>query len=242
MIKFLEEPFLPSADFADGFSMTKIKADLAAYGCGYDFLMTWCQYKDQNPTAVISKLEQRVIIVSSPLADMAELGEFLKVIGFSTLHCHPTLLNALNYKDFTEYTVLCKNASGTACAAEAPPLKLVYDILFKNGSANIKHTEPDGWYADISHRIRHGTADAVLCDDAAVAVASHITDDAAVISGVAALESFRHRGYGSKALNTLCCRLGKRKVFAATADKTVPFYLKNGFEITDKIAIYETEE
>ncbi len=243
MIKLLEKPLLPSAKFADGFAATKIKANLISYGCEYPFLLFWCQYINNSASALICKMENAVIITSTPSADTEELRDFVLTIGFSSLQAHPDLISKMGFTPTEEYTVLFRKGGFDAhIINNPPPIKMVFDILYSDYNKNIKSVDKNGFYADLSHRIRHGTAMASIYENSATALASHITHDTAIISGVATLPNARGQGYGSEALNSLIATLGERNIFAASEESVVPFYLKNNFTKYSKIAIYETEE
>lgn len=243
MIKLLDKFPLPNIGVRSDFCLTKIKANAQSYGFGYPFLMFWCQYVGDNPTALISRMDGDVIISASPLCDTEELLTFLNTVGFSSIQCPDDLLHNLNLTPTETYTVVLKFGDNKAIAPKpSPPLKQVYNMLYGEENESIKRVDFEGFYADLSHRIRHGTSAAFIADGGAVAVASHISDDGAVISGVVTQKEKQGMRYGSRALEGLMDSLSGRNVFAAAKNEALPFYLKNGFIITNKIAIYETEE
>ena len=161
-------------------------------------------------------------------------------MGFNSIQAAPFIFEKLCL-DFTEYQVVFKTAKVGGALPVMPNLNEVYGILFEEENPHIKKVAFEGFYVDLCHRIRHGTAAAVL-NASAVCVASHITNNAAVISGVATKISSRKTGLGSNALNLLCEGLNGRKIFAAAEDAVIPFYIKNGFKVCGKTAIYNIKE
>lgn len=241
MIKLIETNQLPSVNFTDGFSVTKIRANLSAYGCVYSFLNSWYQQDEQGEiTAIIQKMENNLLMVATPNADFKEIKDFIVVIGFSSIGATPEILTRLGLK-FKEFQVLEFKGKGEEDPPPYPNIKEVYSLLYGEKNKNIKTAEFEGFYADLSHKIRKGIAAAIALDNA-VCVASHITENTAVISGVAVQSKARKSGLGREVLNQMLAALGWRKIFVATAESVVPFYMKNGFSKAYKIAIYETEE
>ena len=240
MITIIDNLEQPTLNFKDEFLSAKIKANFLSYGGDCSFLLCWCQRSDTGITAIICRFEQSVIIVASDDADFGEIKDFLKVVGFSSLQASPFVFKKLGL-EFTEYQVVFKKAKIGGKLPPMPNIKNAYDILFDEESPHIKKVPFDSFYVDLCHRIRHGTAAAVLnCNS--VCVASHITNNAAVISGVATKISSRKTGSGSTVLNSLCESLNGRKIFAAAEESVVPFYIKNGFEVCGKTAIYYIKE
>lgn len=240
MLSLFNGSKLPHLDFEDAFLMTKIRANLLSYSSNASFLYVWYQQSEVGITALLCKFEQSVIIVADASADFDEIKEFLNVIGFKNLQSTPFVLNKLGF-DYTEYQVLFKMAENGGTLPPMPSIRAVYDILYGEKNSHIEKVDFEGFYVDLCHRIRHGTAAAVL-NDSAVCVASHITDSAAVISGVATNKAARKMGLGSMVLDKLLKTLDGRKVFAAAESSVVPFYAKNGFVKSHKTAIYNIEE
>ncbi len=178
--------------------------------------------------------------MADPLADFGEIKEFLNVVGFSSLQAAPFVFEKLGL-NFTEYQVVCKTAKTGGTLPTMPNLSEVYSVLFEEENPHINRVPFESFYVDLCHRIRHNTAAAVL-KSSAVCIASHITDDTAVISGVATKKTNRNSGSGSNVLKELCDGLNGRKIFAAAESSVLPFYIKNGFEICGKTAIHNIKE
>ena len=240
MIKLIENSRLPSVNFTDGFSVTKIKANLLAYGCNYSFLNVWCQQTEKGEiTALLQKLENNISIIATKGADFNEIKDFVFVVGFSSIQAQPIILTELGLK-FKEYQVLEFKGRDQGTLPPYPNIKDVFSLLYAEKNQNIKPTDFEGFYVDLSHKIRKGFAAAITTSNA-VCVASHIVNTSAVISGVAVQNSARGSGEGSNILKQMLNALGKRTVYVAAEETVVPFYIKNGFLKSHKIAIYETE-
>ncbi len=242
MITLFEGSTLKTHIFKDRFTATKIEAGFLSYGCKYSFFTIWEQKLKNCLTAILCKYENTFFIVANEDADIAELKEFIFAVGFTSLQSHPTLTEKLELPNSKEYIVLCKKAEGETPLPPSPPIQKIYDILYNKESLDIKHFDYFQFYADLSHRLRHKTAAAVIFNDASVALVSHITKDYAVLSGVSTLYSKRLMGYGSKVLDEIGKSLGSRTIFVATTPETSVFYIKNGFKEFSNIAIHETEE
>lgn len=242
MIKLIEKNELPSVKFTDGFSVAKIKANFLAYGCGYDFLRVWYQHSEKGEvTALIEKFENTLFIAITSNADMEEIKEFIDVIGYNSIQAMPEVLRGLGL-DFKEYQVLELDVEQVGELPPYPNIKEVYELLYGEANRNITPTDFEGFYTDLSHKIRRNNAAAVTLKNSAVCVASHITEDAAVISGVVVHSEAQKKGLGSEVLNQMTAAVGRRKIFVAAEETATPFYIKNKFKKTFKTAIYETKE
>ena len=196
MIKLIDNNQLPSVIFADGFSVTKIKANLLAYGCNYSFLNTWYQQNDTGEiTALIQRLESNLFIVANPNANLLEIKDFIVAIGFSSVSALPQILKDLEL-DFKEYQVLKINVEEEGTLPPYPNIKEVYCLLYGEENKSIKKMDFDGFYVDLSHKIRKENAAAITKENA-VCVASHITENSAVISGVVVQSKNQKSGVGS---------------------------------------------
>ncbi|MGN1100622.1 MAG: GNAT family N-acetyltransferase, partial [Huintestinicola sp.] len=106
--------------------------------------------------------------------------------------------------------------------------------------ASFGETEFDMWYADMSHRIRHGVSKAYMHKNAACACTDFIYEGAAYISQVAVMPDERGKGYGRELLDMISCEL----LNAGTVprlwayDDVMGFYRSIGFSETDEDYIY----
>ena len=243
MIHLLENGKGIKCPKAEGFIEAKIYASYLSYGSGYPFLTFWQGKEGNKITSAICKFEDTIFLSVGKDADFSELSQFLSVIGFSHLQAEADTLKALGLLDFDEYVVL-KSEKRNGCRTlfeinEKPPLKEVYGILFGKKEENIALVDFEGWYADLSHRIRHGTAASFTLEGKSAAILSHITEKTAVLSGIATLPSQRRKGYASSLLGSLEDNFTDKNIFTATDEKTAEFYIKNGFSRVQSIGIYK---
>lgn len=242
MIKLLESN-ISSLPCAGSFVGIKILANYLSYGNKFAFCNFWVQFENNIPTALICKFEETILISAEQNADANELKQFCYTIGFNTIHADLELLKKMDLSDIIEYQLLFLKGSGTVLNSSfiMPSLQKVYDIIYSECNKNIYKNQWEGWYADLSHRIRHGTA-AALCNENAACIASHITADSAIISGIAVLPEKRKMHYGSKIINDMLSLLKGRNIFVA-ADITVsPFYEKHNFVPIGTVGIYIAKE
>ena len=92
----------------------------------------------------------------------------------------------------------------------------------------------DGWYVDVSHRVRHGCCHIATESEnerligCAMTVAE--TDTAALIGGVSTSPEHRGRGVASRCISELLTRLPQKNVFIAPSDEPAAgLYRKLGF-------------
>ncbi len=118
----------------------------------------------------------------------------------------------------------------------SPPLGKVYDLL-----SSVFHTYPsfDGWYVDVSHRIRHGCCHiaCVVQNDTVVSCAMSVaeTADVALIGGVATQIAYRHRGMAKQCITRLIASLPQSTLFIApNSDEMAGYYNKIGFTPCDE--------
>ena len=157
MIELIEEESQLNFDITDIYSV-RILSLLNAYGCKYPFVRFYRQIDDSGTiTAIISYLDHDATISFSSEANLNELSEFIRVIGFSTVLCDERLSISADY----ESGIVMKSTKSIEISMpyitidEYPPLFDLYNFI-DYGESNF-----EAWYVDINHRIRHNTAKAV---------------------------------------------------------------------------------
>ena len=208
-----------------------------SYGLKYPFCDYWIQADEQGACAGITRLDGSVTVCGMP-PDMDELCAFLHALG-----CRDIFIDAATGKQFdfpihSEGLVmrLSQPAGIRGDLNFNPPLGEIYTIL-ASGEKAVTLGEHDVWYADVSHRIRHGTASAVLLsvDEKPAACAMVLAQDheTALLGGVAVLPKYRRQGLGSKVVSGLCYTLQKeQKEVILCCDSSIrDFYEKLGFTV-----------
>ena len=186
----------------------------------------WVQKQNNNITAVISRFGGRLYITANN-ADLEEIKEFINVMGFSEVFTEKETAESLGFNKFDEFTVLKKPVKGQADFCDIPSLKNLYAALKEGEDGDIVLPEFEFFAADISHRLRHGGAVALLEDfGAALAFKSEF---GGIINGISVNKESRGQGFGGKLLKNICEYLNG-DIFVCTNEKTAEFYIKNGFE------------
>lgn len=207
---------------------------------------TWLQYnKNGIVTAAVLKLENAVTVVCGKDSDISEISEFVSAVGFKSIISDTPLELFGVQKDIAvvmkhEYT---KNPDFKKLdTALSPSLYDVYDVL-KSCSSEDFHVPPfEGFYVDMSHRIRHGggRCSAVYQNGRAVAcaLATAITGKTVLLGGVGCRPEYRRSGFGGAAVSALVESFKGKDVFLMRQkNQNREFYHSLGFDDTD-VRIY----
>lgn len=201
---------------------------LFSYNTNYDFARFWVQYdKDENLTALISRLDGEATVFNINGANYDEIIHFLNAVG-----CNSLLIE--NY-DLPLATIesgcimrFFGNVRSHIKIEESPKLHMVYDIM----STSFDMPNFDYWYVDISHRIRHGYSKCYVNQNASTATVS-VAKKSALIYGVATLPEMRGMGLGGAVLDYALADLNKNgidNIFVMVSNKNLQtFYENHGF-------------
>lgn len=221
MIKYVDK--LPEI-CDDKISLAKILSQYKAFGntkISPDF---WIQENESVITAVLSLYGSEMTFYCKN-GDLEEIWNFIKVISPKSVftekenlidHCNATIKQV-----FLKKLPLAEEVSATETS-----LKELYDKLLLGQDGDVSLPCFENFCGDISHRLRHGGAAAIVKDYGAVL--SFIYDGGGIISGISVDKSYRNNGFGSKLLGEICEATGG-KVFACTDKQNKDFYIKNGF-------------
>ncbi len=204
-----------------------------SYGCNFDFLRFYTQKVNDVCTAVISVMDNHATVHEVKSADYDELLQFLCAIGCETVFSESTMpLKSIESGTVMHYSSV--GAKSKIC--EEVNLTAVYNIMstcFAMPDFNI-------WYPDISHRIRHGGATAVLNNNGcAVALTS---SKGALISGICVDKYKRNKGNGTYILQSLLSSINAKDIFALIEENgPINFYKKNGFSPIGKFNTYKVK-
>lgn len=222
----------------------RIAALLDAYGTGHAFFATYLQ---DHGRAVLAQIDDTFLLMDRG-ADYAELADFLRWSPhFARLMGMYTSLEKIaarlpggvldRYVRMAAYAVLPVQVPDIRIE-RCPNLRDVYAV---EGATCAPF---DAWYADISHRIRHGCARAYLVrvdgEPAAACLISAESRWAGLISSVATEEAFRGRGLATALVQVACADLigcGKLPVLEC-AVSLCPFYTRLGFLRDCEIGTY----
>lgn len=197
----------------------RIAAGVKAYGLSRPFLTVW-----QTGDTLICRTDGYITVCGEDF-DPQEVRNFLSVIGVKGIICSVDAADKLGFP-YAEYKVM-KSTLGTAAAADfSPKTDEVYDILSLGADGDITLPPRDAFMADLSHRVRHGTALACTFKGTACVV-PYITDCAGLICGVSAGNA-RGGGFAGICVAAAVKKVGK-PCFVICKDSITNFYKKYGF-------------
>ncbi|MGN0638332.1 MAG: GNAT family N-acetyltransferase [Huintestinicola sp.] len=234
MIKLITDPSELVLD--KSYYSGRIEAACKAYGTGYDFCRL---YSFDKGSALIYNCSA---VISGECDDTAELQSFIMINSPETVECPPHMAERLTldgYEKRRRTMFERKAVPQTENCPEAASLMKMYEIV----KCSFGETELDMWYADMSHRIRHGVSKAYMYKNAACACVDFIYEGAAYISQVAVMPAERGKGFGRKMLETISGELYKTGTVPRlwAYDDVMGFYRSVGFKEIDKDFIYKKE-
>ncbi|MDY3791843.1 MAG: GNAT family N-acetyltransferase [Oscillospiraceae bacterium] len=231
MIKLIADPAELVLD--KSYYSGRIEAACRAYGTSYDFCRL---YSFDKGSALIYNSSA---VISGECDDTAELQSFIMLNSPETVECPPQTaekLTLLGYEKKHRTLFERKAAPPTENAPETATIMKMYEIV----KASFGETELDMWYADMSHRIRHGVSKAYMYKNAACACVDFIYEGAAYISQVAVMPDQRGNGYGREMLEIISGELYKTGTVPRlwAYDDVMGFYRTIGFSEIDEDYIY----
>lgn len=210
-----------------GVEAQKIRALLLAYGTKYDF----CRfYISEN--AALCEMDGSFAICETLTpyhSAVDELAGFLGLGGYKDIFCSAELGEQLSARlsgTFRRVRLMrfCGTSSECADVEKEPPLEKVYRVL-----STAFAVEHDAWYADMSHRIRHGVARARLLDGSALIIQHEINGEA-LLSQIATVPEKRGRGNAARLIRSVCAELSESEVYVVCEEELISFYRNAGFE------------
>lgn len=229
----------------DVFSL-RIRSLLASYGTSYDFARFWVQIIEDDVTAIMSKFDNDFTLSYAPNADKQELAEFVFAIGFSTLQCDESF--SLEAKNVTGDILISEPLERLQCDDREFQIAKNTDIsdIFRLNYGEVKNKDAYmNWYADILHRIRHGTACSYVLklDDEAVSsvVFSSIDRKNVLISHVATEENQRNKGFASSLIKSVCSEKDFKYYILTDNEQNKRFYEKLAFVKVGRWKVYKND-
>ena len=227
----------------------EIEALMKTYGFDTYFALFWVQEKEGVITAAVSKVDSHVTVAAGEAFDAAELKEFLKIIGFSSLLGEKRVLKDLGFKISEKGFIMIYNPVNISKdvsrlqASEEPPYGKIYELLKRPRVFGGSIPAYDDWLCDVSARVRRGCAEVLWREIGGKCVSCGMltfkSESAAVIGAVAVHEDFRGRGFACEIVRELCASgaaYGK-PVFLTCRDDKINFYKKLDFEIWGEFSL-----
>lgn len=238
-------------------ALLRIESAVGAYGAERAFLALYAQTADDAPPeappqSLLLLMDGEATLLLTPQTRAEELAALLRALGCASVFAQGEA-RLPGFSRLERAAVLRRDLSGeigtngvdwSAGSVQTNPSPRALYPLFAEAFPGALPPF-DAWYADVSHRQRHGFAHSVLLRDEAerpAACALALTaGDRALLSGICCKSDLRGRGLGGAALESLCGvlrRAGIRRVSACAADSARPFYLQRGFFPAGECARY----
>lgn len=208
------------------------------YSSELPFVDYWVQLCDNEPVALIARLETTFIIRITDNADIAELSSFLRVSGAVSIICDgkyelDIVLNRI------EGLILVKDTEFSFdehISVVSPAAKEVYQVISSCTSENFNVPDYESFALDVGHKLNNNTIRILgimfnneLCSCIMTLAES---EDSAVLGALATLPSSRNCGYGSyliKYISNALIKEGKSVYLHRAMNENIDFYNKLGF-------------
>ena len=226
----------------------RLAVNAAAYGLSSLFFDLWVQQTEKEPVAVMGRLDGQMTLVARDGFDAGELALFLQAAGFETLLCKGAAARRLPF--FRAQTAVLLRRKKQVFPAEtglaldwAPSPRTLYALLKTCTGASIRLPPFDGWYVDVSHKLRRGLIRAVTACEGGGPVGCAMTagesEGHALLCAVAVVPEYRGRGYGRAlvdAMSETLQKAGKQVFLLRDASENEAFYRSLGFEPLEEYA------
>lgn len=224
---------LEELKLSDSYYGGKIRSYAEAYGFGYDF----CRfYRSDRGSILINNANG---VFDGEFLHDEELDCFIRFSGITSFEA------AFDYDiegfDRTERFFLTAPVTESFSYREEDlsvncRLGEVYEIL----ESSFGKMERDIWYADMSHRIRHGVSRLFLYKSCAAGAVDFENGDMGYISEIAVSPESRGQGAAGELLKIIQLYLFTRNITGGlyAYNDMLPFYLHNGYKITGSGSYY----
>lgn len=229
----------------------RLAVNVAAYGLSSPFFDLWMQQIGEEPVAVMGRLDGQMTLVARDGFDAGELALFLQAVGFETLLCKCAAARRLPF--FRAQTAALLRREKPVSPAQtgltldwSPSPRTLYALLKTCAGVSIRLPPFDGWYVDVSHKLRRGLIRAVIAYEGGEPVGCAMTagesEGQALLSAVAVVPERRGHGYGRALVDAMSKTLqkaGKRVFLLRDANENEAFYRSLGFEPLEECAFLE---
>ena len=223
MISIITSDTVPQT--SDSYYGYKIKSYFKAYGSNYNF----CRfYKCED--AVIMIYNSTMVIDNSKVSD--EMISFIELINPMSIEirCNDGITDLNGYNQHIRELFKFNNANKQINNNELK-INCCLDKIFAILKEGFGIKEYDEWYVDISHRIRHNTANIYLYKDSVTATMQFNEDDFAFFSHIATSAESRGKGYARELLYILSGMIENQNsdAYLFALEHRVTFYEEIGF-------------
>ena len=202
------------------------------------------------PTATLARLDGDWAMAASAQFDAEEAMAFLHAVGGDRITARSEGLAALGLNTRERLCEMRLRADRLPVFPVLedldwhPSPRALYEVLSSCEGSGIRLPAFEPWYLDLSHRMRHGVARAVLLrrEERPVACAMSVAeaDKEAMLGGVAVRPAFQREGLGTRITGALLQEIvKKRPVVHLIREKGCHerFYRALGFEETAELSL-----
>ncbi len=226
---------------SQSFFGARINTASAAYGTDERFVRTWYEEENGEIHGVMQLTEDNAVVQCTREVDIDSLCSLLQFAGARHVTGEAQIMQRMPFT-VTNSGVLMQaqtlaDRPTTAQLLTAEQLKPLFAVLFPDKDVQIDRRLFASWYADVSHRVRHGLCDffAVLQDGEVLSCAGTVYSNAkyGCIGAVATLAAHRHKGFAGEctlAAAQSVVQSGLTPCLACEND-LVQMYAKLGFSV-----------
>ena len=220
---------------------TRVLSLFESYGTGVAFVGFWAQIIEDQPTALISRFEDKFSLYLTGSSDLEEIAAFLHFQGAGAVMAESRFFPKMKYNYALSGQVLRYRDDHYISDLEIyePEIKEVYDLLLTCESEIFRVPPYLSFLSDVTHRRNLGKC-TVIGTKLDGALASSVmtvseTEHAAILGAVATHPDCRKRGLSRELVRTLASRItgqGRAAYVFSASDQNTRFYQNSGFEIT----------
>lgn len=218
---------------SDSYYGGKIRSYAEAYGFGYDFCRL---YRSDCGSILINNSNG---VFDGDFSHDEELDCFIRFSGITSFEA--AFEHDIDGFERTERKLLSAPVTESFSYREEDlsvdcRLGEAYDILERS----FGRMDRDLWYADMSHRIRHGVSRLFLYKDCAVGTVDFEYGNVGYISEIAVAPEFRGRGIAGELLRIIQAYLFTRNITGElyAYNDLLPFYIRCGYKQIGKGSYY----
>lgn len=209
--------------------LTKIKALIKAYGCDYPF----CRFY-QGDNVIISRYYYSCMVYIYGDYDIDEVIEFVLSYQFTFIQCNQKLDMGDNF-NYTSGNIY-ENAADTSKVKMIlnDSIKECFNIVGDSFYSSFDKEQYERWYADMSHRVRHGVSKIYNKDGKSSVCLYAYDEDIVILSQIATKKEFRRQGIAKEIVNAVCDEYKGRCIMLYSKNKdSNRFYEKIGFKCVE---------
>ncbi|MBQ3518173.1 MAG: hypothetical protein IJA31_02500 [Clostridia bacterium] len=189
---------------SEGYFGARINTAIAAYETDDRFVRTWFEESDGAVVGVMQITEDAAVVKCTAKADFESLAALLLFAGAKTVIGNADCIAKLPFVQTDKGYIMSAEKTQlplfSAEKTDSEQLPLLYPVLFGKTVEQADRRAYMAWFADLSHRVRHGLSEwfYVAQNNAFVSCAGILYSNAqyACIGGVATLPEARKRGFG----------------------------------------------